>query len=100
MINTKEIVDLLIRDQESHEAMVRALHYDMDAFAEWSWGNAKYIAYAFGSLRIKLPINWDENDNAHISVSEMPHSLWKVINENKEEILKQFNLRFNDASIS
>lgn len=98
MITTKEIVDLLVEDQESHEAVVRALHYNYEDFMNWSWANVKYVAYALGSLRIKLPIYWDESDNPSIPAKDIAFYLWSEIDNNREEILQQFNQRFNVPS--
>lgn len=97
MITTKEIVDLLIEDQESHEAVVRALHYNYEEFVNWSWVNVKYVAYALGSLRLKLPIHWWEEDNADIKKSEMALILWTEIDKVKDQIKHQFNERFKHS---
>ena len=90
-----EIADLLIKDQESHEAIVRALHYNVDEFVEWSWGNTKYVAYSLGSLGIKLPVCWLEEDKPVISAKDMAVDLYFRIDEVREEILQQFNSKFN-----
>lgn len=91
-----EIADLLIEDQESHEAIVRALHYDKETFIEWSRTNIEYISYSLASVGIPLPIYYPNNDDTpSLTSRNVTLLLWGEIDDNREEILKQFNERFN-----
>jgi len=88
MKSNQEIAQLLWENQEDFEPIVRSLHLPLPDFLTWMMNtdrNTNQTFWVMGKIGVEQLLN-------PISAGEELHSL---IQNNKQEILKHFNSKFN-----
>jgi len=88
MKNSQEIAQLLWENQEDFEPIVRSLHLPLPDFLEWMMNtdrNEYQTYWVMGRIGMEQYLNPKP-------AGEEFHS---IISENKQEILKHFNSKFN-----
>lgn len=88
MKNSQEIAHLLWANQEDYEPIVRSLHLPLPDFLDWMMNtdrNTNKTFWVMGNIGMEQLLNdWTAGEELH-----------SLIQKNRQEILKHFNLKFN-----
>lgn len=87
MKNNQEIADLIFKDPDSMEPIVRIIHMNLVDFLKWIQKTKKNQSRTHSSLNI-LGIPHEE------SLESSGRKIYEIIKSNKEDILKSFNSKF------